>query len=200
MEMRRFLGFALFGLSWAAGAVADECPDNRNALGTSRVIVVDPVEHPRVGTLQYPETLPLNEQEVVLTFDDGPLAPYTTRILDTLASNCVKATFFVVGGMANQRPDLVQREHSEGHTVGTHTENHPLNLASLPVERAEREIREGVASVARALGYPLRRHLSFDFRGLDVRRPLRDTLSSKGSWFGALTSSRMTGRKFHRIR
>ena len=91
--MRRFLGFALFVLSWAAGAVADECPGNRNALGTSRVIVVDPVEHPRVGTLQFPETLPLNEQEVVLTFDDGPLAPYTTRILDTLASNCVRATF-----------------------------------------------------------------------------------------------------------
>jgi peptidoglycan-N-acetylglucosamine deacetylase len=44
--------------------------------------------------LQYPETLPLNEQEVVLSFDDGPLAPYTTRILDTLASNCVKTTLF----------------------------------------------------------------------------------------------------------
>ncbi len=110
--------------------------------------------------------LPLNDREVVLTFDDGPLAPYTTRILDTLASSCVKATFFVVGGMANNGSDLVRREHKEGHTVGTHTENHPFNLASLPNERAEREIREGFASVARALGESAAPALFFRFPGL----------------------------------
>jgi peptidoglycan/xylan/chitin deacetylase (PgdA/CDA1 family) len=54
--------------------------------------VVDPNEHPRVGSMQYPETLPLNDHEVVLTFDDGPLPRYTNRILETLASECVKAS------------------------------------------------------------------------------------------------------------
>lgn len=149
--MRSVVGFVLFLLSGTGIGAASECPSSPDALGTSRVIVVDPVEHPRVGTLQYRETLPLNDHELVLTFDDGPLALYTTYILDTLASNCVKATFFIVGRMANGNPELVRRAHAEGHTIGTHTENHPLNIASLPIEHVEREIREGIASVTEAL-------------------------------------------------
>jgi peptidoglycan/xylan/chitin deacetylase (PgdA/CDA1 family) len=94
--MRRVVGFILLLLSGTVISIASECRDNLNALGTSRIVVVDPVEHPRVDTLQYKETLPLNDREVVFTFDDGPLPRYTTRILDTLASNCVKATFFVM--------------------------------------------------------------------------------------------------------
>ena len=90
--MRRVVGFILLLLSGTVISIASECRDNLNALGTSRIVV----EHPRVGTLQYKETLPLNDREVVFTFDDGPLPRYTTRILDTLASNCVKATFFVM--------------------------------------------------------------------------------------------------------
>src|SRR5258708_39147182 len=50
-------------------ADAEQCPPG--ALGVSRTLVVDPNEHSRVGSLQYPETLPLNDHEVVLTFDDG---------------------------------------------------------------------------------------------------------------------------------
>ena len=79
-------------------ADAEQCPPG--ALGVSRTLVVDPNEHSRVGSMQYPETLPLNDHEVVLTFDDGPLPRYTNRILETLASECVKATFFMVGQMA----------------------------------------------------------------------------------------------------
>jgi hypothetical protein len=48
-------------------------------------------------TKQYGESLPLADHEVVLTFDDGPLPPYTIRVLD-IASECVKATFFWSGG------------------------------------------------------------------------------------------------------
>ena len=102
--MRTAVGFVLLLLSGTVISIASECPDNLNALGTSRIVVVDPVEHPRVDTLQYKETLPLNDREVVFTFDDGPLPRYTTCFLDTLASNCVKATFFIVGQMANSVP------------------------------------------------------------------------------------------------
>ena len=49
---------------------AAECPEKSDALGTSRVIVVDAKEHARVGTIQYAETLPLADHEIVLTFDD----------------------------------------------------------------------------------------------------------------------------------
>src|SRR5690242_15756951 len=85
-------------------AAAANCPGNPDALGTSRTIAVDPTEHPLVGSFQYRESLPLNDREVVITFDDGPLPTYTSRILDILASECVKATFFMVGRMARSYP------------------------------------------------------------------------------------------------
>jgi peptidoglycan/xylan/chitin deacetylase (PgdA/CDA1 family) len=65
--------------------------------------------------MQYPETLPLADKEVVLTFDDGSLPPYTNRVLDTLASECAKATFFFVGRMANAYPDVVRKIHAASH-------------------------------------------------------------------------------------
>ena len=79
MLVRRVVAFILFLFSETEIGIAGECQGNLNALGTSRIIVVDPGEHPRVGTLQYQETLPLNEHEIVSTFDDGPLPPYTSR-------------------------------------------------------------------------------------------------------------------------
>ncbi|HEX8827031.1 MAG TPA: hypothetical protein VF778_02855, partial [Xanthobacteraceae bacterium] len=54
----------------AAGPQADtNCPGNPDALGTSRVLSLDPTQYPRVGHMQYPDSLPLNDKEVVLTFD-----------------------------------------------------------------------------------------------------------------------------------
>ena len=76
--------------------------------------------------MQYQETLPLDDKEVVLTFDDGPMPPYTNRVLETLAHECVKANYFIVGRMARGYPDLLRRIHAEGHVIGTHSENHPL--------------------------------------------------------------------------
>src|ERR1700693_3769428 len=111
-----------------AGAQAAECPGNPDALGTSRTLVVDPTEHPRVGGMQYRESLPLEDHEIVLTFDDGPLPPHSTRVLDILASECVKATYFLIGSMARNFPDLVRRIHEAGHTIGTHSEHHPLSF------------------------------------------------------------------------
>ena len=89
-----FAAWALFGTTAVKAA---DCPGNPDALGTSRTIVVDPSEHPRIGTMQYRETLPLEDHEVVLTFDDGPLPPRSNQVLEILASECVKATYFMVG-------------------------------------------------------------------------------------------------------
>ena len=66
-------------------AWADDCPGHPDAIGTSRTLVVDPREHPRIGAMQYPETLPLADHEVVLTFDDGPVPRYSNQILQILA-------------------------------------------------------------------------------------------------------------------
>lgn len=102
------------------------CEGHPDAIGTSSVLSVDPSTLHRVGSKQYPEVLPLQDHEVVLTFDDGPLPPHTENILKTLASNCAKATFFIVGEMARQFPDLLRRAYDEGHTIGTHTQTIPI--------------------------------------------------------------------------
>jgi peptidoglycan/xylan/chitin deacetylase (PgdA/CDA1 family) len=135
-----------------AAADTGECPGSPDALGTSRTIVVDPREHIRIGTMDYAETLPLADHEVVLTFDDGPIPPYTGKVLDILAAECVKATYFVVGVMAREHPSLVRRAYDEGHTIGTHSMSHPLRFRSLSVERANAQIDDGIAATAAALG------------------------------------------------
>ncbi|MGO9545299.1 MAG: polysaccharide deacetylase family protein [Rhodomicrobium sp.] len=146
-------GAALAFLALLGTAQAGSCPGNPGALGTSRVIAVDPAKHPRIGLLEYSETLPLQDHEVVLTFDDGPLPPHTNKVLDALAAECVKATFFVVGQMAESYPALLQREYREGHTIGTHTMHHP-HLNRLRADAAAKEITDGIAAATKVLGKP----------------------------------------------
>jgi peptidoglycan/xylan/chitin deacetylase (PgdA/CDA1 family) len=146
-------GFA-GALARALPAQAADCPGNPNALGTSRVIPIDFADYQRVGTLNYPRSVPLADHEVVLTFDDGPLPPYTNQILATLAAQCVKANYFMVGSMARAYPDAVRRVHDAGHTIGTHSQTHPLRMGSLPVDKMDWQIDQGIANVSAALGDP----------------------------------------------
>lgn len=64
------------------------------------------------------------DKSVYLTFDDGPIPEYTSRVLDILAHYGVKATFFMVGENAARYPDLVERVRNEGHAIGNHTYHH----------------------------------------------------------------------------
>jgi peptidoglycan/xylan/chitin deacetylase (PgdA/CDA1 family) len=137
----------------AAGgyAAAEECT-NPNALGVSRTLVVDPTATPLIGTMSYRDSLPLADHEVVLTFDDGPLPPHTEHILDILASECVKATYFMVGQMANAHPEWVRKVADAGHTVGTHSFSHPLTFHRMSLDKAQQEIDKGFEAVQAALG------------------------------------------------
>src|SRR3954454_23101232 len=161
-------------------ASAADCPGNPDALGTSRTLVVDPREHPRIGTMQYAETLPLQDHEVVLTFDDGPLPPHSNQVLDILASQCVKATFFIIGRMARSFPEGVRKIRDAGHSIGTHTQNHPLSMNRMPIERARREIDEGIAATTAALGDGGGLAPFFRIPGLLRAEAVEDYLASKG--------------------
>ena len=177
--------WAVLGLSLMAGfhtpnARAADCPGNPDALGTSRTLVVDPREHPRVGTMQYAETLPLEDHEVVLTFDDGPLPPHSTQVLDILASQCVKATFFIIGRMARDYPQGVRMVRDAGHTIGTHSQNHPLSFNRMPVERARQEIDDGIAAITTALGDGAAVAPFFRIPGLLRAEGVEDYLASQG--------------------
>jgi peptidoglycan/xylan/chitin deacetylase (PgdA/CDA1 family) len=134
----------------AAGA--EECPGHPDAIGTSRTLVVDPTAHPRLGTMQYPETLPLRDHEIVLSFDDGPLPRNSNQILDILAAQCVKATFFTIGEMARAYPEGVRKLRDAGHSIGTHSQTHPLSMNRMPTERVRQQVDDGIASVTAALG------------------------------------------------
>jgi len=146
MMLRMMLALAV--AATVATAAQGTClPD---ALGTARVLAVDPAAYPRVGRKHFPQTLPLRPKEVVLTFDDGPEPGSTERVLDALKRECVKASFFVLGRASAAHPALVRRELSEGHTVAHHSFGHPI-LDRMPVEAAKAEIDQGFAAVDMAL-------------------------------------------------
>ncbi|XWN31198.1 MAG: polysaccharide deacetylase family protein [Devosia sp.] len=122
----------------------------------------------------------LGRREVVLTFDDGPRPGPTDRILDTLDSYGVKATFLVVGRMASAHPAKVRKVARRGHTIGTHTQRHP-NLARMGTRAAHKEIALGDRSVARALsgsGYQAAPFFRFPY--LADTRALRRSLARRG--------------------
>ena len=180
VRRRIAVGLGLFTVMTAPAALAADCPGHPDALGTSRTLVVDPREHPRIGTMQYAETLPLADGEVVLTFDDGPLPKYSNQILEILASQCVKATFFLVGRQANANPAGVRKVRDAGHTVATHTQNHPGGMHHLPAERVQQEIDEGVASVTAALGDGTAPTPFFRVPGLARSEAIEQYAASKG--------------------
>src|ERR1700722_8547156 len=118
------IGVAFICPSVAAAAPSGQCP-RTDALGTSRIMAVDAKTTPRVGLQSFPQTLPLADHEVVLTFDDGPWPRTTQMVLAALAQECVHATFFLIGKPASEHPELVRRIAAEGHTVAYHTWTHP---------------------------------------------------------------------------
>jgi peptidoglycan/xylan/chitin deacetylase (PgdA/CDA1 family) len=147
--IRPALGAALLALISATASAAD-CPGNADALGTARVLSVDPATTPAVGRKHFPVTLPLQPKEVVLTFDDGPWPGTTDAVLTALRHECVKASFFMLGRNAVAHPALARKVLADGHTVAHHTYSHPL-LNRMSLARAEAEIDRGVAAVDQAV-------------------------------------------------
>jgi peptidoglycan/xylan/chitin deacetylase (PgdA/CDA1 family) len=133
----------------ATAAHAAPCP-RPGTLGTERTLVVDARTFPSVGLKSFPQTLPLADKEVVLTFDDGPSPPFTNRVLKALADECVQATFFLVGRTVPANAALVRRIAAEGHSLGIHTWSHQM-LNTLSEAKARREIDRGIAAVQVAL-------------------------------------------------
>jgi len=93
--------------------------------GDSTPAMKAPVEEPRTG----PNRLSYNSCNVdgpyiALTFDDGPHATLTPKLLDTLKEKGVKATFYVLGQCVAANPEVLQRAAAEGHEIGNHSYAH----------------------------------------------------------------------------
>src|SRR4051794_11864944 len=88
---------------------------------------------------------------IALTFDDGPSAALTPKLLDLLAARHLKATFFVVGQNAADHPDILKRAVREGHEIANHSWSHP-NLGKMSDEAVRRELQKTDDAIVAATG------------------------------------------------
>jgi peptidoglycan/xylan/chitin deacetylase (PgdA/CDA1 family) len=153
--MRFGIALASTLIVWTAtGGVAPAqaaCPDP-SKLGVTRTVEIDTTGGPGFGFEHYKAYDFLRLKEVVLTFDDGPQVNTTHAILDALAAQCTKATFFSVGWMAAGLPEILRDVVKGGHTVGTHTWKHiPINKLKDDSEW-KAEIEKGFSAARLAAG------------------------------------------------
>ena len=121
-----------------------------------------PVERGNSASAQAPAASPAQPQislnsvhvdgpYIALTFDDGPHATLTPKLLDLLAAHHLRATFFVVGQNAADHPDILQRAIREGHEIANHSWSHP-NFAKMSDEAVRRELQKTDDAIFAAIG------------------------------------------------
>lgn len=92
----------------------------------------------------------LTQPKVALTFDDGP-GRHTARLLEVLATQDVRATFFLVGREVAAHPDLARAQAEAGHAVGNHSFTHP-DLTTLGATDLADEVDRTSEAIAAATG------------------------------------------------
>ncbi|MDE1992898.1 MAG: polysaccharide deacetylase family protein [Rhizobiaceae bacterium] len=119
--------------------------------------------------------LKLANKEVILTFDDGPAPGKTERILSTLDKFGVKATFMMVGEMAEAHPATARKVFDDGDTIGSHTFRHP-DLDKMSFDMAMAEIAKGENAVSKVIGTDVS---FFRFPYLADSKRLREAVSAR---------------------
>jgi peptidoglycan/xylan/chitin deacetylase (PgdA/CDA1 family) len=88
---------------------------------------------------------------IAMTFDDGPSATLTPKLLDLLAIHHIKATFFVIGENVAEHPEIVARAAREGHEIASHSWSHP-NLAKMSQESVRNQLQRTDDAIKSAIG------------------------------------------------
>src|SRR5882672_4441401 len=88
---------------------------------------------------------------IAMTFDDGPSATLTPKLLDLLAARHIKATFFVIGENVAEHPEIVERAAREGHEIGNHSWSHP-NFGKMSQESVRSQLRRTDDAIKNATG------------------------------------------------
>ena len=94
----------------------------------------------------------VDQPYIAMTFDDGPSAATTPRLLDILKQRNIKATFFLIGQNAASNPDIVRRILADGHEIGNHSWTHP-QLSKLSDDRVTTEISKTQDAIKEATGF-----------------------------------------------
>lgn len=88
---------------------------------------------------------------IAMTFDDGPSAMLTPKLLDLLAAHHIKATFFVIGENVAEYPEIVARAAREGHEIGNHSWSHP-NFGKMSDDAVRSQLRRTDDAIKSATG------------------------------------------------
>jgi len=117
--------------------------------------------------MQTPEALPAQTTErtslssvhvdqpvIAMTFDDGPSAALTPRLLDILKQRNIKVTFFVLGQLVQEHPEILQRAAAEGHEIGNHSWDHKA-LNKLAEGGLRHELADTSSEITKAIGKPV---------------------------------------------
>lgn len=161
---RDFIGKTIFLVAFVAilvvsvygfsGKMTEERHDAQNK--TSETTTENKTEEKKTETTTEEEKenreLPKSTDKLVcFTFDDGPYAPVTNKILDVLEKYNGRATFFVVGDRAATYSDEIERASKMGCEIGTHTYSH-VNLNTLSVPEMQEEIRKSCDAISKYSG------------------------------------------------
>jgi peptidoglycan-N-acetylglucosamine deacetylase len=149
VNMRYLLGwfFALFGMvSWAAAEDTPAASPSPSPSPLSTPEASDAAPKPATWF-----SVHVDGPYIAMTFDDGPSAETTPRLLDILKQRNIKVTFFEIGQNAERNPAIVKRILAEGHEIGNHSWTHP-QLSKLSDERVTEEITKTQDAIKAASG------------------------------------------------
>ncbi|HEU5239633.1 MAG TPA: polysaccharide deacetylase family protein [Pyrinomonadaceae bacterium] len=143
MSAFRLLFFCFASLSFALGLGAEPAPAKRGAARETRA---EP-EEPGITF----NSVHVDGPYIAMTFDDGPSATLTPKLLDLLAAHHIKATFFVIGENVAEHPEIVARAAREGHEIANHSWSHP-NFGKMSDESVRRQLRQTDDAIKNATG------------------------------------------------
>jgi peptidoglycan/xylan/chitin deacetylase (PgdA/CDA1 family) len=136
-----FICFASVAVAFAAGA--DPTPSTHHAAKKTEAAAEDP-------SITF-NSVHVDGPYIAMTFDDGPSATLTPKLLDLLAAHHIKATFFVIGENVAEHPEIVARAAREGHEVGNHSWSHP-NFGKMSDDNVRSQLRRTDDAIKSATG------------------------------------------------
>src|SRR5205807_9554009 len=143
MSAFRLLLFCFAGLTFALAVGAESTPAKRTAARATRA------EPEELGVTF--NSVHVDGPYIAMTFDDGPSATLTPKLLDLLAAHHIKATFFVIGENVAEHPEIVARAAREGHEIANHSWSHP-NFGKMSQESVRSQVQRTDDAIKSATG------------------------------------------------
>ena len=143
MSVYRLLFVCFASVIVAVGAGADPTLATRDAGKKTQAAAEDP-------SITF-NSVHVDGPYIAMTFDDGPSATLTPKLLDLLAAHHIKATFFVIGENVAEHSEIVARAAGEGHEIANHSWSHP-NLGKMSGDSVRSQLQRTDDAIQNATG------------------------------------------------